>query len=328
MPRFDQPSGSVECPDGATLRYQVHGAFTSASGVPIVLHSGATQLVQEWDDLPQRIAEHTGQQVITYDPRGFGRSLLSPEGAEKISLATYAADLATLLQILSIPVVDLMGWSMGAWVVGTLLGAPETTFDPQLGFKVRPEVVVRQALLTAFCIAKTNTDVSPEVAAIAADSAHPDLTLSPAEQWSKLSHNLVRTFYPSSYPEQSQENKAKYDAMVRSYLSTPQWRPLDILLKQSAFTAAGGVDIRPGLSGLPPPAQARIGILTCPDDLLISPQEAEATYLALPFARSIRLPLSTGGVVGHIFWHAGSIDDWAITLAHFFRQGNQLSWPH
>ncbi|HEX6553469.1 MAG TPA: alpha/beta hydrolase [Ktedonobacteraceae bacterium] len=100
-------SGSVD------LYYEDHG-----SGRPVVLIHGYPLSGRAWDkQLP--VLLESGQRVITYDRRGFGKSSQPTTGYD---YDTFATDLHTLLQILDLREVTLVGHSMGTGEVTRYLG--------------------------------------------------------------------------------------------------------------------------------------------------------------------------------------------------------------
>jgi len=86
------------------LSYEDHG-----SGTPVILIHGYPLSGRAWDkQLPVLLA--AGHRVITYDRRGFGASSQPATGYD---WDTFAADLATLIDTLSLDHVTLVGHSMG-----------------------------------------------------------------------------------------------------------------------------------------------------------------------------------------------------------------------
>jgi non-heme chloroperoxidase len=86
------------------LYYEDHG-----SGFPVVLIHGWPLSGASWEKQTAALLA-AGHRVITYDRRGFGRSSKPATG---YNYDTFAADLAAVLEALSLDKVDLVGFSMG-----------------------------------------------------------------------------------------------------------------------------------------------------------------------------------------------------------------------
>jgi non-heme chloroperoxidase len=95
------------------LYYEDHG-----SGSPVVLIHGWPLSGASWEKQTAALLA-AGHRVITYDRRGFGRSSKPATG---YNYDTFAADLAAVLDALSLDKVDLVGFSMGTGEVTRYLG--------------------------------------------------------------------------------------------------------------------------------------------------------------------------------------------------------------
>jgi len=95
------------------LHYEDHG-----SGFPVVLIHGWPLSGASWEKQTAALIA-AGHRVITYDRRGFGRSSKPGTGYD---YDTFAADLAAVLDALSLDKVDLVGFSMGTGEVTRYLG--------------------------------------------------------------------------------------------------------------------------------------------------------------------------------------------------------------
>src|ERR1700756_5684669 len=93
--------------------YEDHG-----SGSPVVLIHGWPLSGASWEKQTAALLA-AGHRVITYDRRGFGRSSKPATGYD---YDTFAADLAAVLDALSLEKVDLVGFSMGTGEVTRYLG--------------------------------------------------------------------------------------------------------------------------------------------------------------------------------------------------------------
>jgi non-heme chloroperoxidase len=95
------------------IYFEDHG-----SGQPVVLIHGYPLDGNSWER-QQRVLLQAGFRVITYDRRGFGSSSRPTIGYD---YDTFAADLKTLLDHLSLDDVVLVGFSMGTGEVTRYLG--------------------------------------------------------------------------------------------------------------------------------------------------------------------------------------------------------------
>ena len=96
------------------IHYEDHGA-----GQPVVLIHGYPLSGRAWDQQVPVLLE-AGHRVITYDRRGFGKSIQPVVGYD---YDTLAADLVTLLEHLDLWDAVLVGHSMGTGEVTRFLGA-------------------------------------------------------------------------------------------------------------------------------------------------------------------------------------------------------------
>ena len=87
------------------------------SGQPVVLIHGFPLDGASWEKQTHALLQ-AGYRVITYDRRGFGRSSQPSVGYD---YDTFAADLATVLDVLDLTVVVLVGFCMGTGEVAGYL---------------------------------------------------------------------------------------------------------------------------------------------------------------------------------------------------------------
>ncbi len=87
------------------------------TGQPVVLIHGFPLDGASWEKQTDALLE-AGYRVITYDRRGFGRSSQPSVGYD---YDTFAADLATILDVLDLTDVVLVGFSMGTGEVARYL---------------------------------------------------------------------------------------------------------------------------------------------------------------------------------------------------------------
>jgi non-heme chloroperoxidase len=109
------PKLTVGAENGAPIEihYEDHG-----TGRPVVMVHGYPLNGNSWER-QERVLLQAGYRVITYDRRGFGRSSQPTIGYD---YDTFAGDLATLLEHLSLTDVVLVGFSMGTGEVTRYLG--------------------------------------------------------------------------------------------------------------------------------------------------------------------------------------------------------------
>lgn len=96
--------------EGATLAYDVRGPLPTADGTPALLLVGQPMDASGFGTLASFFGDRT---VVTYDPRGLGRSVRSDGGTEHRP-GQQAEDLHELIAALGAGPVDLFGSSGGA----------------------------------------------------------------------------------------------------------------------------------------------------------------------------------------------------------------------
>ncbi|CAM2763784.1 alpha/beta fold hydrolase [Skermania piniformis] len=101
---------------GADLGYDVHGDLSA--GVPLFMF-GSPMEASEFAELAAQFADLP---VITYDPRGTGRSRRT-DAADRTTTAEHADDLRRILADLAVPAIDLFASSGGAVNALALLGS-------------------------------------------------------------------------------------------------------------------------------------------------------------------------------------------------------------
>ncbi|MEV4619144.1 alpha/beta hydrolase [Asanoa sp. NPDC049573] len=95
---------------GADLVYDVRGPLPPADGRPVLLMIGQPMTADGFAALAAHFAERT---VVTYDPRGLGRSVRT-DGRKDNTPQQQAADLHRLIEALGAGPVDVFGSSGGA----------------------------------------------------------------------------------------------------------------------------------------------------------------------------------------------------------------------
>jgi pimeloyl-ACP methyl ester carboxylesterase len=100
---------TLETPD-VDLVYEVRRAATADAGRPTLLMAGHPMDARGFDSLAPHFTDRT---VVTYDPRGIGRSVRK-DGSEQRTPELHAADLHALVTALGSGPVDLFASSGGA----------------------------------------------------------------------------------------------------------------------------------------------------------------------------------------------------------------------
>jgi pimeloyl-ACP methyl ester carboxylesterase len=88
-------------------------------GSPIVLVHGFPSSLQDWAEVPEKLAA-MGHRVIVYDRVGYGSSSRDGGAPGEYTYASSAHDLLALLDALGLQRVALAGWSYGGAVVQAL----------------------------------------------------------------------------------------------------------------------------------------------------------------------------------------------------------------
>jgi len=108
--------GFLHTSDGERIWYE-----TAGEGPDLVLSHGLGGNAAVWYQQLPYFAQH--HRVITWDQRGFGRSTNTTESAGP---EAAISDLIALMDLLNVTSTDLVGQSMGGWVVlGVALQQPE-----------------------------------------------------------------------------------------------------------------------------------------------------------------------------------------------------------
>lgn len=125
---------------------------TLGKGEPILLVSGAGADMNAWDPSTLKVlsSNHT---VIVFDNRGVGNTTT---GSKPFSIQQFANDTAGLLDALKIRKADVLGYSMGSFVVQQLT-------------VTNPEKVNRLILVAASCGGKEGIPQSPQVTKMGTD---------------------------------------------------------------------------------------------------------------------------------------------------------------
>ncbi|GAB2643879.1 alpha/beta fold hydrolase [Nocardia goodfellowii] len=104
---------------GATLTYDVHGPLPTADGRPPLLMTGLPMDASGFTTLASYFTDRT---VVTYDPRGLGRSVRSDGQVDNVP-DVHAADVHAVIEALGAGPVELFASSGGAIVALALVTA-------------------------------------------------------------------------------------------------------------------------------------------------------------------------------------------------------------
>lgn len=94
--------------NGIQLYYEVHGPELGVAPVLVFAHGAGGNHLSWWQQVPYFSGSRT---CVTFDQRGYGQSL----DTNGLGGASYADDLAGLLEQLGIGELDLVAQSMGGW---------------------------------------------------------------------------------------------------------------------------------------------------------------------------------------------------------------------
>lgn len=104
---------------GARLTYDVHGPLPTADGRPPLLMTGLPMAADGFSALATFFPDRT---VVTYDPRGLGRSVRTDGEVDNVP-AVHAADVHAVIEALGVGPVELFASSGGAIVAFALVAA-------------------------------------------------------------------------------------------------------------------------------------------------------------------------------------------------------------
>lgn len=104
---------------GATLAYDVHGPLPTADGRPPLLMTGLPMDAGGFTALAAHFPDRT---VVTYDPRGLGRSVRTDGEVDNVP-AMHAEDVHAVIEALGAGPVEMFASSGGAIVAFALVAA-------------------------------------------------------------------------------------------------------------------------------------------------------------------------------------------------------------
>lgn len=173
--------------DGLVLQARDYPPHSAAKRTPVVCLHGLTRNAADFEQLAQRLATR-GHRVIVPDIRGRGRSARDPQPMRYLP-ATYAADVAGLLDALGIARAVFIGTSMGGIVTLELM-------------------MYRPALIAAAVLNDVGPEVSPVgLARIAAYAGQPVVI----DSWADA-RDYVRRINQAAFP---QFGEAQWEAFAR-----------------------------------------------------------------------------------------------------------------
>lgn len=173
--------------DGLVLQARDYPPCSAAERTPVVCLHGLTRNAADFEQLAQRLAAR-GHRVIVPDIRGRGRSARDPQPMRYLP-ATYAADVAGLLDALGIARAVFIGTSMGGIVTLELM-------------------MHRPALIAAAVLNDVGPEVSPVgLARIAAYAGQPVVI----DSWADA-RDYVRRINQAAFP---QFGEAQWEAFAR-----------------------------------------------------------------------------------------------------------------
>src|SRR3954462_14135193 len=112
---------------GAEIAYDVHGPLPTADGRPPLVMIGQPMTASGFATLASHLPDRT---VVTYDPRGLGRSTRS-DGRIDPSPTVQAEDVHALIEALGAGPVEMFASSGGAVTAFALVAAPPADVVPR-----------------------------------------------------------------------------------------------------------------------------------------------------------------------------------------------------
>jgi pimeloyl-ACP methyl ester carboxylesterase len=241
----------ARAPDGASLAYAVHGSGTPLVRVATWLthldFDRESPLWRHWlDSLGDR---HT---VVRYDERGSG---LSDPATGELTLETWVADLAAVVDAAGLDRFTLLGMSQGAAVAVAYAAA-------------HPQRVADLVLYGGYARGRRSRRQKEEEAALVAAIRAGWTSADPT-----FRHVFSMLFLPQGTPEQM----AWYDDLLRTSTTAETAARL--------FEARGGLDVR----DLAPQVRARTLVVHAREDRVVPVEEGRLLAALIPDARLVLL---------------------------------------
>lgn len=241
--------GKVPLRDGGQLAYAVHRPpGEKGLGLPVLLLRPLGGSIALWGDFRARLAAE--RTVVSFDPRGAGRSSAAPLGA---TTRAMAADAVAVLDYLQLTRAHLFGLSLGGMVASWVaITAPERVAALMLGSTMR-----------------RGLDISRHGLGRALGMAQCLLQKTAAQTEVCLAHRVLSSHFRREHPAEL----LRIEALLRS-------EPASRLGLLSLAMAAALHDARAGLGGIRAPTFLLWGKL----DSLLSPDAERELRQAMPAA--------------------------------------------
>ena len=196
------------------LHYQIEG-----TGEPILFIAGLGLTHKAWDKQISPLSKRF--QCITFDNRDAGQSQPTPE---QYSIPTMADDAAALLQALSIPKANIVGFSMGGAISQEL-------------------AISHSSIVKKLCLIATYTSGDPRGTA--------NLTAWATMRQLMSLEQYIRATLPWVYSYQDYKIPGLIDAAVNDYVNRPDHQPVEQYKRQVYATTTHYTEDRLNLIKVP-----------------------------------------------------------------------------
>ncbi|KDN52777.1 alpha/beta-hydrolase [Tilletiaria anomala UBC 951] len=294
---------SVRAEDGATIWYEVHAPanLNNACNVPLVLIMGMAGIGRDFYPLAQLLART--REVIIVDNRGIGNSKFPDDWDGNLTLQRMALDVLCVVRDLGKTAVDMLGWSMGGFIVQILLTSPEARTDSDGKREIRG-VKIRKAILAATAAKRPHVNFDPKALAAAAWAIKDE-----DERIRKIKNEFFKLQYYPEWIEASETNRNIIQHRIDMDLKVD--RPAEVIGLQIA--ACARLDMRPLLSSIP--ASLPILLIHGERDCVITYAETRDLEQGIQHAEWLDHP-ELGRLYGHWFFDFGKdgADGWAKAI--------------
>ena len=232
----------LRLPD-AEIAYEIHG-----SGDPLVLIPGFASGAWSWAWQVNELAVHS--RVVTFDPRGVGRSKIS--GGAEVSISKIAEDVSLMLDALGVQAANVAGISFGGFA------AQE--------FALRYPKRLRKLVLASTSFGGPN-HVLPAAETLAAMASTAGLNSA-----ERIRQNVSAAFTPDFRSEHGDE----VERFCRLREENPV--PEDVYLQQLRSAMTFNAESRVG------EIRAETLVITGEDDTVVPPQNSRNLAARLPHA--------------------------------------------
>lgn len=273
---------------------------------------GLSGLMRDWYPLPHFLAvngdetQPPARPVILLDNRGIGESNFPPDWDGDLSMEIMAQDVVDVLHHLRIKRVDLLGWSMGGYIVQYVLArALEESRGKNAQTLSIEGINVHKVLLTATMPRAVGTEMDPVKMAEIAASA-PDR----AEGQKRAARYLLELQYSHSWLA-SQTNADVLTARLEDALKGQ--RPQRVITAQ-LNAILGGEDQSPILEQLP--ASVPVALIHGDSDRMVDPVGGKLLEKAIPHAQRLLHP-EVHLDFGHFWFDFPHTQSWATLISQF-----------